>query len=148
VPSVSRMSRQCGILNSSQPSMPPMPVTEISLLVLIPITGGGGLLGCEMSRILNFLDNPLKDGRLDITLMCCYSFLLEPESTTRPLCSWKHQVKRKKFDGLNGTQIHDLLVCSIVPQPTTPLRAPRNLIIHTQILLILDQNIKHMTNSE
>jgi hypothetical protein len=31
-PSVSRLSRQCGILNISQPSRPPRPVTGVALL--------------------------------------------------------------------------------------------------------------------
>jgi hypothetical protein len=34
----------------------------------IPVTGRGGLYGCEMLRILHFLDNRLTDGGEDVSL--------------------------------------------------------------------------------
>jgi hypothetical protein len=51
-----------------------------------------------------------------------HSFLLEAE---RPQgqCS-KDEVNWKKSNDLIGKRTHDLLVCSIVPQPTTLLHAP------------------------
>jgi hypothetical protein len=55
----------------------------------IPVTGHGGPEGCEMSRLLHFLDNRLTDGGEVVILTCrlpstpqedsWYSFLLEAE---------------------------------------------------------------------
>jgi hypothetical protein len=60
----------------------------------IPITGRGGPLGCETSRLPHFLDNRLTDGGEVVSLMrrtpftpqedSWYSFRLEAESIRGP----------------------------------------------------------------
>jgi hypothetical protein len=61
----------------------------------IPVTGCGGLLGCETSRLPAFsLDNRLTDGgKVDSHPLpqkdSWYSCLLEAESTPEPYCGWK-----------------------------------------------------------
>jgi hypothetical protein len=66
----------------------------------IPVTGHGGPLCCETSRLPHFLDNQLTAGSKVVSLTCqlealylqedsWYSFLLEAKSTPGPQCSWK-----------------------------------------------------------
>jgi hypothetical protein len=57
----------------------------------LPVTGLGGLQGCETSKLPHFLDNRLTDGVEVVSLThrppeedSWYSFLLEAESTPRP----------------------------------------------------------------
>jgi hypothetical protein len=60
----------------------------------IPVTGPGGLEGCETSRLPHFLDNRLTDGGEVYSSTCrppftpqkdsWYSFLLEAVSTSGP----------------------------------------------------------------
>jgi hypothetical protein len=60
----------------------------------IPVTGRGGPYGCEMPRLLHFLDNRLTDGGEVVSLrrrppftlqeLSWYSFLLEAVSTPGP----------------------------------------------------------------
>jgi hypothetical protein len=60
----------------------------------IPVTGCGGPLGCETSRLIHFLDNRLIDGAKAVSLTSRlpftpqedrgYSFMLEAESTPWP----------------------------------------------------------------
>jgi hypothetical protein len=51
-PSVSRLSRQCGILNISQPYRPPRPVTGIALrfLILEKWNNENGIMGMIRQR--------------------------------------------------------------------------------------------------
>jgi hypothetical protein len=60
---------------------------------VIPVTGRGGLLGCETSGLPHFIHNRLTDGGEVVSLTPAalypqedswYSFLLEAESTPGP----------------------------------------------------------------
>jgi hypothetical protein len=61
---------------------------------LSPVTGRGGPLGCETSRLPHFLGNRLTDGGEVVSLTCWllftpqedswYSFLIEAELTRGP----------------------------------------------------------------
>jgi len=53
----------------------------------------------------------------------CYSFLLEAESTPGTQCGRKDYVD-EKFQWHIGNRTRDHTVCSAVPQPTAPPRAP------------------------
>jgi hypothetical protein len=50
LPSVSQLSRQCGILNISQPYRPPRPVTGIALLLLAYKTTPGHSPDCSLTH--------------------------------------------------------------------------------------------------
>jgi hypothetical protein len=60
----------------------------------VPVTGRGGLYGCETSRLPHFLENRLTDGGEVVSLNApaalarqedsWYSFLLEADSTLGP----------------------------------------------------------------
>jgi hypothetical protein len=64
----------------------------------IPVTGRGGLKGCETSRLPDLLDNQITGGSGVVSLMrqqpftpqedSWYTFLLEAESTPGPQCGW------------------------------------------------------------
>ena len=65
-------------------------------------------------------------GRLyspDIFLVSWYSFLLKAESTPGPQCGRKDKSMKNAYDP-SGNLTRDLPVCSAVPQPTAPQRAP------------------------
>jgi hypothetical protein len=94
----------------------------------IPVTGCGGLYGCEMLRLTHFLDNWLMDGGEVFSLArrphftsqedSWYSFLLQ--AVNPRVIAWLEGLgKLKKFNGLTGNGTHNLLVCSIVSQPNT-----------------------------
>jgi hypothetical protein len=65
-----------------------------------------------------------------------YSFLLEAESIPGPQCD------RKNY-GIIGNRTRDLPVCSAVPQPTAPPRAPSRNWIFSQIYEERDPDSTH-----
>jgi hypothetical protein len=98
------------------------------------VTGREGPLGCETSRLPHFLDNQPTDGGADVSLTrqpaalylqedSWYSFLLEAEWTPGHSGAGRIRSNEKSKD-LIGNRTRDLPACSIVPQPTTLLRAP------------------------
>jgi hypothetical protein len=96
------------------------------------LTGHEGPQGCETLRLPHFLDIWLTDGKA-LSLTCrlpftpwedsCYLFLLEAESTPGAIVQLEGLGKLKNSSDIRN-QTCDLLACSIVPQPTTLLRAP------------------------
>jgi hypothetical protein len=80
--------------NSGAFSFNPSPGLKRQKGKSIPVTGRGGPLGCERSRLPYFLDNRFTDGGEVVSLTrlllftpqedSWYSFLLEAESTPRP----------------------------------------------------------------
>jgi hypothetical protein len=101
----------------------------------IPVTGRGGLKGCEMSRIQQYIYiciyNRLKDGGEVVSLTrqprfvpqedSPHSFLSEAESNPRP--QWLEGLeKSEQFNGLIRTKTRDLQACSAVPQSITLIR--------------------------
>jgi hypothetical protein len=62
-----------------------------------------------MPRLPHFLDNRFLDGGKNVNLMedSWYLFLLDTETTTKPLCGWKNR-PTEKCDGL--TEIRTLML--------------------------------------
>jgi hypothetical protein len=91
-----------------------------------PITGRGGPLGCEPSRLPHFLDNRFTDGGKVASLTrlppftpqedSWYLFLLDPRAIVRLEGLGK---LKKRIHDLIGNRTRDLPACSRVLQPTT-----------------------------
>jgi hypothetical protein len=106
---------------------------QSNIKIAIPVTGHGGPLGCETWKLPHFLGNRLTDGGEVVSLTCWPPFTLRKNPGTH-ICQrlsqpQGHSVAGRigsigKSNGLIRNRTRDLLACSIVPQPTTPRRAP------------------------
>jgi hypothetical protein len=92
----------------------------------ILVTDRGGLYGCEMSRILQFLDNRLRGGCKIVTLKhgprstaqkdLLAHISLRGCANPRAIVLLEELGRLKKFIHLVESRIHDVPVCNIVPQ--------------------------------
>jgi hypothetical protein len=107
----------------------------------VPVTGHGGPLGCETSRLSHFLDNRLTDGGEVVCLMC------QPPFTPRENPGGTHFCQRlsrqqghcaaatikwiEKSNDLVRIWTRELTACSIVPQPTYATACPIHMCMKT-----------------
>jgi hypothetical protein len=99
----------------------------------ILVTGRGGPMNFETSKLAHFLDNRLTDGSevISLTRRPCfhpqedfwYPFLIEAQSTSRVIV-WLEGLGTLKNSNDIGNRTRDLPTCSIVPQHTTLSSAP------------------------
>jgi hypothetical protein len=89
----------------------------------IPVTGHGGPLGCETSRLPHFLDSRLTDGFEVVSLTRWPPFTPGRYLVLISVRGWvDHRAivrPTEKFDDLIGRRTRGLPACSIVPQSTT-----------------------------
>jgi hypothetical protein len=104
---------------------------EVKKIKAIPVTGCGGLRGCEASKFPHLLDTRITDGGEVVSLTRRPAGLNPQKDSRYPfmLDAGGHSaagriMSTEKSSDLIGKRTCDLLACRIMPQPTTLPRAP------------------------